>query len=182
MPFDERTPELEADLAEWHRLKKLKGDAPAGGVPDANVPIGRVGVTAADGYMAKQLGKDSKVAFTRSGNGNREFDLVYKKGDTYYVVEAKAGPYGRETSRKTGDLLENGNAAYAIQGSDKYLDMTITDMAATGSQNVALGEALQSAKAVGKLVYLNIHTKPVGVGEAASALRQTIKRYEVKKP
>ena len=182
MPFDERTPELEADLAEWHRLKKLKGDAPAGGVPDANVPIGRVGVTAADGYMAKHLGKDSKVAFTRSGNGNREFDLVYKKGDTYYVVEAKAGPYGRETSRKTGATLASGDSAYALQGSEKYLDMTITDMAAQGNANKELGKALRSALEEGKIIYLNIHTKPVSVSDAASALRQTIKRYEIKKP
>ena len=142
----------------------------------ATEEIGEIG---AREYMTKQIGA-TRLDVTPAGLGNRQLPQVYKKGDTYYVVEARGGKGGLETSRQVpGEVLRDGSPAYASVGSEQYLRLMLKDVAAAGGPHGALAVELEQALGTGRVMYLMIKTIPRNVPNAQSSLYQTIKRYRI---
>jgi hypothetical protein len=100
-------------------------------------------------------------------------DLVYKQGDTYYVVEAK-GRKAVPTARQVpGEFIGTNEPAYAMEGSRKYLDVTLKAMAESGdAARRAIALELQTALNNGKVVFLEVRTRPRPNGTAYYSVKK----------
>jgi Holliday junction resolvase len=93
--------------------------------------------------------------------GQKDLDLVYKKGDTYYVVEAKSRKASYSVREVPNEFVREGQPAIAIQGSRKYLDITIDSMSTSSDPaKRQIARELRRAIQEGKVTYLQVRTSP----------------------
>lgn len=122
----------------------------------------QIGEAAADAH-ARVHGLQSVY----TGSGAYTLDKVYKKGDTFYVFEAKGG--GSTLGGKK--VTVNGVEEFAEQGSRAYLEKTIQDMIKSGNaEKKAIARQLEEALEAGKIKYMVAQQKlsPTGdLGEFA---------------
>lgn len=168
----ESTPELKAALQQ----REAAVDAGVG-VNEASEALGEIG---AEQYMTKRLGATRVPKPANTGGGQYDLDQIYKLGDDLYVVECKGGPKAIESGRiavpKEKVVIDGQEFdAYANEGSRKYLEMTLKDMAQDGSPTRPIALELQDALDLGKLRYINVKTIPKGADKATF----TVKHYNL---
>jgi hypothetical protein len=133
--------------------------------------LGReLGEAGAAQYMEGHL-QATQVYKQTTTNGNWDLDFVYKKGDQYYVVEAKS-PNARPTVREAGVNPDTNQKIYSIEGNDKYLRDTIDRLENFGNDlQIDIASQLQEALANGKVIYLEVATRKSDLGHNFFAVR-----------
>ena len=110
-----------------------------------------------------------------TGGGQFDLDQVYQKDGLFFIVEAK-GPKATTTTRlvpgETAPFYGKIVPAHAIQGSPKYLQMTLESMAGEGRPTRALALQLLQAVKEGKVVYTQVRTVAKPNGSAYFSVKQ----------
>jgi hypothetical protein len=164
---DDYTKEFQDALSNYDNTLKAGDKTKAS--RDAGQKIGDIG---ADQYM-KNHQKGSLVYQQTALGGQNDFDRVYKTGDRLAVIEGK-GKKATTTSRIIpGETRPNGDPAYAIQGSNKYLQLTANEMLLNGSDaQKAIAKDILDALKNGKLDYYQVATKPRPNGTAYFSVKK----------
>jgi RHS repeat-associated protein len=137
---------------------KSAGDAAAANIAqnEMNQASSQLGVDGAKSLMGKHF-PDAELKYqgTRaSGKDTSDLDLVYKQGETYFVVEGKGG-----TSNNMGvrpRQVENGE--WAEQGTQTYLKYVLNLMDKPGHPGEQIARDLNKALDAGKVRYLKAET------------------------
>jgi Holliday junction resolvase len=133
-----------------------------------------LGVAGADQYMTIHERATRLYRQTGAG-GQKDLDLVYKKGDTYYVVEAKSRKASYSVREVPNEFVE-GQPAVAIQGSAKHLQLTLDSMVtSTDPARRAIARELLTALENRKVVYLEVRTSP----RANQSAYYSVKQYKI---
>lgn len=125
--------------------------------------------------MQRQVGATRVVKPANTGGGQFDLDQLYQKDGIFYIVETK-GPKATTTTRQVAGETVNFHGkdvpAHAIQGSLKYLDMTLSSMAKLGSPTRAIALQLKDALAQGKVIYISVKTVARPNGGAYFSVKQ----------
>jgi hypothetical protein len=140
-----------------------------------------LGLKATERYMESPDVGAKQVYRQQTVNGNLDFDRVYKNESTYYVTEAKA-PNARLTAREVpGEFQPNGDPWYAMEGSGRYLDDTLTAMRKSGNkESVRIAEELQAARKAGNVKYIQVTVRPRA--NCPNDLYFSVTEYKLPKP
>jgi len=130
-----------------------------------------IGEAAADAH-ARTHGLDD--VYPGNTGGAYNLDKVYKKGDTYYVFEAKGG-----ASTLGGKKVTIGNKAeFAQQGTKAYLEKTIQDMIKSGNpEKMAVATKLRKALSDGNVKYMMAQQRYTKTGDIAEFVIKEFKIY-----
>lgn len=174
-------PTLKSTVDAYNAAKALKSTNPntvnSNALSAAGEALGEVGAAS---YMQK-LGATRVPKPANTGGGQFDLDQVYKKGDVFYVIESKGSKAATTTRQIPGQTVRFHGMdvpAHAIQGSPKYLDLTLKSMAGDGRPTRAIARTLQDAVDEGKVVYLQVKT----VARSDGSVYFSVTQYKLPKP
>jgi len=134
-----------------HRRALASGDAAARTA--AGRQLGEIG---GERYMQRQPNAALEYRQTTTG-GQNDLDLVYRQGNRLVVVDTK-GPNAALGARRLNP--NNANSPFAMQGSKRYLELTIEAMRESGdAARVNIARELQRALDAGLLDYTAVSTR-----------------------
>lgn len=112
-----------------------------------------------------------------TGAGQRNLDLVYQEGNTFVIVEAK-GPKASLTARQIPGVNQGGQQAYCMQGSRRYLDETLRDMANNPNNPAGQQIAAQIQAALlndpSRVRYISVATRETSQGVSYFSVKQFV--------